>query len=114
MNASKNKENENPINMLHDIEDIDTVLNKDELKIINSLFNSIDNFNQLTDSIEKGLIKNKLNEYQIKMLFNSIIKVANYKKYERKHEKPEKLGLTKTFFELPEIITRRILTNKNI
>ena len=78
--AKKNSNNNsNPINMLHDIENVDSILTGNELKKINDLFNSLENFNQITEQLETVIIKNNLTEYDIKFLFYSIKKIVNHR-----------------------------------
>ena len=115
--TKKNSKNDlNPINMLHDIENVDSILTGNELKKINELFNSIENFNQITEQLETVIIKNTLTEYDIKFLFYSIKKIVNHK-IMSDEEKPvmskKKLGFAQTFFELPEIISRRLSLDKS-
>lgn len=107
------KVNDNPLYILHDMENVQDFLNNEELKTINNLFNSLDNFNHILFTLEKDAVKNNITINDLKMVFNSIIKLVEYKNI-KNIKRDKKMGLTKTFFELPEIISRKILQIKNI
>jgi hypothetical protein len=111
--SKKSKTNINPLYILDDIENVKDVLNDEELKIINNLFNSLDNFNLILYNLEKDVVKNNITINDLKIIFNSIIKLVEHRNI-KKIKIDQKMGLTKAFFELPEIISRKILQIKNI
>jgi len=103
------------INILDDIENVDLILTEEEVKKINTLFKSIDNFNQITEQMEKVIIKNNVTESDFRILFNSVKKIVAHKVGNniKSSEYRRKMGLTQTFFELPEIISRKLSINKS-
>lgn len=115
--VEKNSKNyTSPISILHNIEDVKLILTEEEVKKINTLFNSLDNFNQITEQLENEIVKNNLTENELKILFNSIKKIVNHRienSLRKTSGQKKKLGLTQTFFELPEIISRRLNIGKS-
>jgi hypothetical protein len=111
--SKENSINDNPLYMLHDMENVQEVLNSAELKTINNLFNSLDNFNHILFTLEEDVVKNNITINDLKIVFNSIIKLVEHRNI-KNIKRDKKMGLTKTFFELPEIISRKILQIKNI
>jgi hypothetical protein len=106
----------NPISILHDIEDVKLILTEEEVKKINTLFNSLDNFNQITEQLENEIIKNNITEKELRILFKSIKKLVNHRienNLRKTIGQKKKLGLTQTFFELPEIISKRLSLYKS-
>ena len=104
------------INILDDIENVDLILTEEEVKKINTLFKSIDNFNQITEQMEKVIIKNNVTESDFRILFNSVKKIVAHKvgsNLQKPSEYKRKMGLTQTFFELPEIISKKLSINKS-
>ena len=97
----------NPIDNLDDIENIVEVLDEEELRLLNLVFKELDGFSQFTDCLEDALTYNKISQYQFKKIFKSMMKVVFYKVSLKTPLQPKK-GLTKTFFELPEIIQKKI------
>ena len=111
--SKKSRENkDNPIYLLNNIEDVNAILSEDELYKIREMFNSIDNFNEITEGIEKNIMKNRLNKNDFIAMFNLVDKIAHNRDKARPLELdyPEKMGLAKSFFELPEIISRRLFS----
>jgi len=112
MSNQKNnsKKEPNPLRILDDIENVDTMLDEHELDMINTFFESFDSFNQITDNLEYAISNNKLNERDIENFFELLLKVVKFKnKSKLSEEIPRKNRLIRTFFELPEIISRKIL-----
>lgn len=97
---------------LDDIEQVDQILNSEEIKIINTVFNDIENFKQIVDSLDYAFNNRILVESDFKTLYGSIIKMVKLRS-ERKgtDELKEKRSLAKTFFELPELISKKIFTS---
>ncbi|MFC1803138.1 hypothetical protein ACFL0D_04125 [Thermoproteota archaeon] len=99
----------NPIKMLDDIENVDLLLNENELILINAFYNSLESFNQITEDLEYAYSVNKFNEREIKNLFELILKVMKYKNKTKETDvTSRKKSLVRTFFELPEIISKKI------
>ena len=101
------KYNKDPLDNLYNIEDIDTILNEEEIRLINNVFNELEEFNQITDSLENALSKNLITDYQLNKIFKTIKKIV-YHKTSLKMGKQAKKSLVRTFFELPEIISKKI------
>jgi hypothetical protein len=113
MKTSKNirKKSENPIHILHDIEDVNSVLTEEEIGKINRMFESIEEFNQITEYLEKNITENRLKERDLKTLYDIVSKLTIHR------EKPKEtylknIGLTQAFFELPEILSKRLFSQK--
>lgn len=102
------------LEQLDDIENVDQILNSEEIKIINTVFNDIDNFKQIIDSLEYALNNRILVESDFKILYASIVKMVK-SRAEKKgaEERKEKRSLAKTFFELPELISKKFFTSSN-
>ena len=111
MNTSL-KNNKDPLSDLYNIENIQTILNEEEIQLISNIFNEIEEFNQITDTIENALSDNRTNHQQLNKIFKTIKKVAYYKTLLKIQEQPKK-SLVRTFFELPEIISKKIFQNKD-
>jgi hypothetical protein len=112
MNNQKNssKKEDNPLGILDDIENVNLILDEHELAIINSFFKSFESFNQITDNLEYAVSNNQLNERDIERFFDLLLKVVRFKKKSKQREKTHsKNSLVRTFFELPEILFKRIL-----
>ena len=88
---------------LENIENINEVLTREELDEINSLFISLENFSQIIDDIENIINKNDLNEKSVAKLFTLILNIRE-KRNVQLPAKSDRMGLMKTFFELPEIL----------
>lgn len=101
------KDQENPLDMLDNVEDIQTVLSDEELMLINIVFSELEGFDQITDDLEKALSKNIITHNQLTKIFKIITKTVYYK-ISLKMNTPAKKGLARTFFELPEIISKRL------
>lgn len=116
MNGSKTlrKMKENPIYLLNNIEDVNSILSESELNELKKMFNSIENFNEISEGIEKNIVKNRLNKCDIITIFNLVEKISHNRDNENhiKHVHSEKVGLARSFFELPEIISRRMFSKK--
>lgn len=101
------KKNKDSLNNIYNIENINMILDEEEIKVINKLFNELEDFFQITDNIENALTDNRINYNQINTLFDTIKKVAYYKTSLKTHKAPKK-NLVRTLFELPEIISKKI------
>ncbi|MFC1803737.1 hypothetical protein ACFL0D_07215 [Thermoproteota archaeon] len=101
------KDNKGPLDDLDNIENIEVVLDEEELRLINLVFNEVEEFNQITDTLEQALSSNIISHYQFKKIFKTIIKVVYYK-ISLNMPLQAKKSLVRTFFELPEIISKKI------
>ena len=106
MNTSL-KNNKDPLFDLYNIENTKKILNDEEISLINNIFNEIEEFYQITDIFENALSTNQLNHQQLNKIFKTITKIAYYKASLKTHKQPKK-NLVRTFFELPEIISKKI------
>ena len=103
------KDNQDPLSELYDIEKIDRILNKEEMNDLRKMFDSIDNFNVLIENFELNIANNNITKQDIITLFDIVKKKHDYIERRETYEKPTgKMGLARTFFELPEILSRRI------
>ena len=101
------KNNKGPLEGLDNIENIEDVLDPEELRLINIVFDELEEFNQITDTLENALTNNMISHYQFKKIFRTIIKMVYYKVFINMPSQPKK-SLVQTFFELPEIISKKI------
>ena len=101
------KDIKGPLDELDNIEDIKVVLDAEELRLINIVFDEIDEFIQITDALENALTNNLISNYQFKKIFRTIIKIVFYKVSLNMPLQKNK-GLIQTFFELPETISKKI------
>jgi hypothetical protein len=106
MNTSL-KNNKDPLSDLYNIENTQKILNDEEISLINNIFNEVEEFYQITDIFENALSTNQLNHQQLNKIFKAITKIAYYKTSLKAHKQPKKT-LVRTFFELPEIISKKI------
>jgi hypothetical protein len=104
------KDSKKSMSVLDDIEKVKEVLTEEELRTLDELFYSMNDFNQILDDIENLIIKNNLNEGDLGQLFKIIIKIKENRIELKVKKKSDKMGMTKSFFELPEIISRKILS----
>jgi hypothetical protein len=105
------KDNKDPLCDLYNIENIDKILTDEEISLINNIFNEIEEFYQITDIFENALSTNQLNHQQLNKIFKIISKTAYYNTSLKKN-RPKKKSLVRTFFELPEIISKKIFQYK--
>ena len=91
---------------IEDMEIIDVVLNEEELNLLHSVFNELNDFEQITDCLEMAVSNNKINHTQLNQLYKIFTKTIYFKVSLNRNTKPKK-GIIKTFFELPEIISKR-------
>ena len=110
MNTSL-KNNKEPHYDIYTIENVKEILNEEEIRLINNVFREIEGFTQITDTIENALSNNRTNQQQLNKIFKTITKVAYYKTSLKKHRQPKK-SLVRTFFEIPEIISKKIFQYK--
>lgn len=110
MNTSL-KNNKDPLYDLYNIENIQKILNDEEISLINNVFNEIEEFYKITDIFENALSTNQLSHQQLNKIFKTITKIAYYKT-SLKIRRPPKKSLVRTFFELPEIISKKIFQYK--
>ena len=98
-------------NKLTDIEDceaIDVVLDVEEIKLLNKVFDEIEDFEHITDCLERAVSDNKINHSQLNQLYKIFTKTV-YLKVSLNRNTPPK-GFAKTFFELPEIISKKLFS----
>jgi hypothetical protein len=94
---------------IKDIENIDIVLNEEEIKLLNKVFYELEEFEQITDCLEKAISDNKINHTQLNQLYKILTKTVYFKISLNRNVRP-KVGIVKTFFEIPEIISKKLFT----
>lgn len=107
MKKTRNIFDDNPIHVLDDIEENNVILSKQERIRLEEMFESIDDFNLIYDFIEEKIVKNGISENDLLTTYNIISKLN------QKRARPkivENMSLTRSFFELPEILSRKIRT----
>ena len=107
MKKTRNIGDDNPLNVLDNIEENNVILSKQERSRLEEMFESIDDFNLIYDFIEEKIVKSGISENDLLQTYNIITKINQ----NRAHPKTvEKMSLTRSFFELPEILSKRIRT----
>lgn len=107
MKKSRKNSNDHPIHLLDNIEQIDVVLSKKERQKLEKMFENIANFNLISDFIEENVVKPGIGEKDFLDLYYIITKIFNFKSTEHSIKKTN-MGFTRTFFELPELISEKI------
>ena len=99
--------------MLKNIENIDAVLSEYELQKLRKMYSTIENFNEITESLTKNIVSNKINESDLISIFNLIKKTAKTgEKIQPVTDYSTKRGLVRSFFELPEILSNKLASQK--
>ena len=109
MGASKEKSgmDDNPLNILEDIENIQEILNDQEMRLVNNIFVDMKDFYRITECIELALFERKIDRRDLRVLYNSILKVVmHYYHVRTAEEKQNKRNYLRVFFDLPEIINK--------
>ena len=109
MGASKEKSgmDDNPLNILEDIENIQEILNDQEILLVNNIFVDMKDFYRITECIELALFERKIDRRDLRVLYNSILKVVmHYYHVRTAEEKQNKRNYLRVFFDLPEIINK--------
>lgn len=109
MGASKEKSrmDDNPLNILEDIENIQEILNDQEMLLVNNIFVDMKDFYRITECIELALSERKIDRRDLRVLYNSILKVVMHDYHVRMaEEKQNKRNYLRVFFELPEILNK--------
>jgi len=83
------------------------VLDEEELILINKVFKELQGFDQVIDDLEQALSNNLITHYQLKKIFKIMTRTVYYQISLNCSGKTEK-GLARTFFELPEIISKKV------
>lgn len=109
MDASKEKSgmDDNPLNILEDIENIQEILNDQEMRLVNNIFVDMKDFYRITEYIELALSEKKIDRRDLRVLYNSILKVVMQNYHVRTvEEKQKKRNYLRVFFDLPEILNK--------
>ena len=109
MGASKEKSgmDDNPLNILEEFENIQEILNYQEILLVNNIFVDMKDFYRITECIELALFERKIDRRDLRVLYNSILKVVmHYYHVRTAEEKQNKRNYLRVFFDLPEIINK--------
>jgi hypothetical protein len=109
MGASKEKSvmDDNPLNILEDIENIQEILDDQEMRLVNNIFVDMKEFYRITECIELALLERKIDRRDLRVLYNSILKVVMHNYHVRMaEEKQKKRNYLRVFFDLPEILNK--------
>jgi len=109
MDASKEKSgmDDNPLNILEEIENIQEILNDQEMRLVNNIFVDMKDFYRITEYIELALSEKKIDRRDLRVLYNSILKVVMQNYHVRTvEEKQKKRNYLRVFFDLPEILNK--------
>ena len=101
------KNQKKTLHNLEDIENVNVVLNEEEVKLLNKVFSEFKEFDHITDDLEEAISDNKINHSQLNQILKIITKTVYFKMYLNRNSQPSK-GFIHTFFELPEIISKKI------
>lgn len=103
-NKNKNKSID-PLASLDDIENVNEVLSKSDIHLINSVFNNIEDFNQIIDNFEYAIGEKEIDKKDLERILDSIFEVVNYRIREKVQKSKKKRSLLfRLIFELPELI----------
>lgn len=99
--------NGNPLHILEDMENLQEILNDQEIRLLKNIFVDMKDFYLITDCIEIALSERKIDRRDLRVLYNSILKVVmhNVRRVEEKDDK-----YMRAFFNLPEIIHEWLFT----
>ena len=100
-------DNEKKLYNLETIENVDIILNQEELKLLNKVFYELNGFDQMTDELGKAISDNKINHLQLNQILKIITKTVYFKMELNSSSQPKK-GIINTFFEIPEIISKKV------
>jgi len=117
MSISKEKSSidDKPLKMLEEIENIQEILTDSEIRLVNNVFFNMEDFYRITENIEMALSDNKIDRRDLRVLYNSILKVVIHKyKIKVTEEKQKKHNYIRTFFDLPEIINKWLFQTRVI
>ena len=80
---------------------------------MNNVFFNMEDFNMVTENIVMALSDNKIDRRDLRVLYNSILKVVIYKnKIKLTEEKQNKNSYIRTFFDLPYILNKRLFKTR--
>ena len=97
---------QDPLAQLDQIESYDTKLSKTETRIVNSIFNNINDFYTLQENIRSALKEETLNKYQLLDFFDHVVNDALNDLNNGKKHKHNRGILFRMLFELPELLLR--------
>ena len=109
MGASKEKSgmDDNPLNILEEFENIQEILNYQEILLVNNIFVDMKDFYRITECIELALSEKNIDRRDLRVLYNSILKVVMHNYHVRTvEEKQKKRNYLRVFFDLPEILNK--------
>jgi len=109
MNPSEERSgtNDDPLDMLEDVEKIHEILNEQEIRLVNSIFVDMNDFYNITDRVEAALSEKKIDRRDLRVLYNSILKVVIHNHHVRVNAgKKGERNYVRSFFDLPEIINK--------
>jgi hypothetical protein len=110
MNPSEERSgtDDDPLNMLEDLENIHEILNEQEIRLVNSIFVDMNDFYNITDRVEAALSEKKIDRRDLRVLYNSILKVVIHNHHVRSNaeRKNRERNYVRSFFDLPKIINK--------
>jgi len=107
MGASKEKSgmDDNPLSILEDIENIQEILSDQEIRLVNNIFVDMIDFYRITECIELALSEKKIDRRDLRVFYNSILKVVMHNYHVQLAEKKQnERNYLRVFFDLPEIL----------
>ncbi len=101
--------NDNPLHILEDMENLEEILDDQEIRLLNNIFADMKDFYLITDCIETALSERIIDRRDLRVLYNSILKVVmhNVRRVEEKDN-----NYVRAFFNLPEIIHEWLFTER--
>ena len=107
MNKPKKSQIENDALLgLDDIDEIDIILSKREIRLLNNIFSDLNDFTRIVDSIDDAISDRIIDSRDVSILYHSIMKLVNHRSKARIFRKDSK---ARWFFEFPEMILKKYL-----
>ena len=101
---SEEIKSQDPLAQLDQIESYDIRLSKTETRIVNNIFNNINDFYTLQENIRSALKDESLNKYQLLDFFDHVVNDALNDLNNEKRHKQNRGILFRMLFELPELL----------
>jgi hypothetical protein len=103
---NKEREKNDILLALDDIEEIDTILSEKEIRILNNIFSDFNDFTRIIDDIDTAISDRVIDSRDVGLLYHSISKLVNHRSKNRIIRKENR---ARWFFEFPEMIIEKYL-----
>jgi len=96
---------------LDDIEQIDIILSKRELRLLNNVFSDLNDFTRIVDNIDDAISEGIIDTRDVGLMYQSIMKLVKHKSKTGMISKGSK---ARWFFEFPEMVREKYLRSLNV